>query len=233
MGIEPQGRQCVSSEGDRGQHQKLNAELTFSHASIWIKITCTAIYIPYVRTLFVRFTSIVNRHFWMARARAGSGGICCTLEECHWDIWYYYSPGSLPSRSHPSQWKMGDFGALAPKRLLFQEGPESRFVEEEGSITIFTLNWQLVASLSTIQHVGNARKVLFPQHTINTKNYSKTKKSHSCFIGRHRRKKPQTFPALISLFISRCHFQTCSVIHCAVNLFVVFQLAHFLTPLPK
>lgn len=59
---------------------------------------------------------------------------------------------------------------LAPKRLLFQEGSESRFVGKEGNISIFILNWQLLASPATIQHVGSARKVLFPQHMITTKN---------------------------------------------------------------
>lgn len=68
-------------------------------------------------------------------------------------------------------------GTLTPKRLLCQEGPESRFVGKEGSITIVTLNWQVVASPATIQHVGNAGKVLFPQHKITTNNITVRQRS--------------------------------------------------------
>lgn len=165
----------------------------------------------------------------MARARAGTGGICCTLEECCWDIWYYYRPDSLPSRSQLSQWKMRDLEHWHLKGCYSRKNPNLDLWGRKYN----HIHIELATATITCHYptCWKCQESAFPTaHNHHKEYYSKTKKSHSCFIGRHRKKKPQIFPALIYLFSSRCHFQTCSVIHCTVNLLVVLQLVHFLTP---
>lgn len=129
---------------------------------------------------------------------------------------------------------MWDLKTLTPKRFSCdsRKDPNPDLWGREGSITISTLNWQLVVSSATVQHVGNARKVLFPQHMLTTKNITvRQKRPAAVSQADTERKSHKHLQHSFLFFTSRCYFQTCSVIHCTVNLFVVFQLVQiFLTP---
>lgn len=135
----------------------------------------------------------------MARARAGTASICCTLEECYWDIWYYYSPNSLPGRSHPSQWKMRDLEHWHIKGCYSRKDLNLDLCGRKYN----HIHIELATGSITCHHptCWKCQESAFPTaHDHHREYYCKTKKSHSCFTGRYRKKKTQIFPALISLF---------------------------------